>query len=158
MSLSCLRTVLHKKSIFKISKYHPYKVDQMMTSSKFVTTIYQEIFLQTNRTRYPRHFSFASELCCLCKGLSKSLKDILKILHQQSKEKFRTYINFGNDETQAQKSLISSQKSNRSDYKRYNGKQILKFEFVCTMNKGDCDARWSMSLFFCLHVWIIYLA
>ena len=59
-----------------------------------------------------------------------------------------TYINFGYDETQAQKSLIPTQKSNRFDYKRYKEKQILKFKFVCAINNGDCDSRWSMS--FCL--------
>ena len=62
--------------------------------------------------------------------------------------KSRTYINFGNDETQAQKSLIPMQKPNRFDYKRYKVKRILKFEFIFTINNGDCDARWSMS--FCL--------
>ena len=62
--------------------------------------------------------------------------------------KSRTYINFGNDETQAQKSLIPIQKPNRFDYKRYKVKRILKFEFIFTINNGDCDARWSMS--FCL--------
>ena len=62
--------------------------------------------------------------------------------------KSRTYINFGNDETQAQKSLIPIQKPNRFDYKHYKGRRILKFEFIFTINNGDCDARWSMS--FCL--------
>ena len=38
-SLSLLWIVLHKKIIFKISKYHPYKVDQLPTSSRFVATI-----------------------------------------------------------------------------------------------------------------------
>ena len=35
--------------------------------------------------------------------------------------KSRTYINFGNDETQAQKSLIPTQKPNHFDWKRYKG-------------------------------------
>ena len=46
------------------------------------------------------------------------------------------------------KSLIPTQKPNHVDYKRYKGKRILKFEFVCTINNGDCDTRWFMS--FCL--------
>ena len=57
-------------------------------------------------------------------------------------------MNFGNDGTQAQKCSIPTQKPNRFGYKRYKGKRILKFEFVCTINNGDCDARWSLS--FCL--------
>ena len=52
--LSCLWTVLYKKKI-NISKYHRYKVNQLMTSLRFVATIYYEIFLQTNWTRYIRH-------------------------------------------------------------------------------------------------------
>ena len=74
--------------------------------------------------------------------------DICKNLHQQIKNKSRTYLNFGNDETQAQKLLIRTRKPNRFDYKRYKGKKTLKFEFVCTINNGDCEARWSIS--FCL--------
>ena len=62
--------------------------------------------------------------------------------------KSSTYINYGNDETQTQKSLILTQKPNRFDLKRYKGKRIPKFEFVFTINNGDCDARWLMS--FCL--------
>ena len=46
------------------------------------------------------------------------------------------------------KSLIPTQKPNHVDYKRYKGKRILKFEFVCTINNGDCDTRWFIS--FCL--------
>ena len=67
-------------------------------------------------------------------------------MHWQSKKKSRTYINFGNAETQAQKSLIPTQKPNRVDYKRYKGKRILKFGFICTINNGDYDAKWSMSV------------
>ena len=104
-----------------------------MTSLRYVATMYYEIFLYTNWTRYIRHFSFVFELYCLCKGFSVILKDVFKNLHYQSKKKSRTYINFGNDETQAQKSLIPTQKPNRFDYKRYKGKRILKFEFVCTI-------------------------
>ena len=44
------------------------------------------------------------------------MKDIFKNLHWQSKKKSRTYISFGNDETQAQKSLIPTQKPNCFDY------------------------------------------
>ena len=57
-------------------------------------------------------------------------------------------MNYGSDETQAQKSLIPTQEPNRFDHKRYKGRQILKYEFVFTINKGDCDVRWSIS--FCL--------
>ena len=53
-----------------------------------------------------------------------------------------------NDETQTQKSLIRTQKANRFDHKRYKGRRNLKFDFVSTINNGDCDARWSM--LFCL--------
>ena len=68
----------------------------------------------------------------------------------------RTYINFGNDETHAQKSLIPTQKPNCFDQKHYKGRWTLKFEFVFTINNGDCDARCQCH-FVCLHVWIIYL-
>ena len=37
--------------------------------------------------------------------------------------------------------VISTQKPNRFAHKRYKGKWILKFEFVFTINNGDCDAR-----------------
>ena len=49
---------------------------------------------------------------------------------------------------QTQKSLIPRQKLNRFEHKHYKERRILKFEFVFTINNGDCDARWSMS--FCL--------
>ena len=105
-------------------------------------------FLYTNWTRYVWRFSFVFELCCLCKGFKVYLKRIFKNLHYENKKKSKTFIKFGNDETQAQKSLIPTQKANRFDHKRYKGRRILKFEFVFTVNNGDCDARWSMS--FCL--------
>ena len=130
-----------------MSKYYPQKLDQLVTSSRFIATYLKVIFLQTNWTRYIRRFSFVFELCCLCKRFSRYLKYIFKNLHQQSKNKSRIYINFG-DETQAQKSLIPTQKPNHFDHKRYKGRRILKFEFVFSINNGDCDARWSMS--FCL--------
>ena len=57
-------------------------------------------------------------------------------------------MNYGNDGTQTQKSLIPALKPNRLDHKRYKGKRILKLEFAFTINNGDCDARWSIS--FCL--------
>ena len=63
--------------------------------------------------------------------------------------KSRTYINFSNDETQARKSWIPTKNPNHFYHKRYKGRQILKFEFVVTINNRDCDARQSMSL--CLH-------
>ena len=69
-------------------------------------------------------------------------------MHEQSKKKLGTCINYGNNETQTQKSLIPTQKPNRFDHKRHKGRRILKFEFVFNINNGDCDARWSMS--FCL--------
>ena len=53
-----------------------------------------------------------------------------------------THINFGNDETQAQKSLTSTQKPNCFDHKRCKGRPILKIEIVFTINNGDCDTRW----------------
>ena len=67
-------------------------------------------------------------------------------MHWQSKKKSRTYINFGNDENQAQKSLIPTRKPDSFDYKRYKGKGILKFEFASAINNGNCGARWSMSI------------
>ena len=70
-------------------------------------------------------------------------------MHDQSKKKSRTYISFGDDKTQAQKSWIPTKNLNHFDHKRYKGRQILRFEFVFTINNGDCDARRSMS--FCLH-------
>ena len=70
-------------------------------------------------------------------------------MHDQSKKKSRTYISFGDDKTQAQKSWIPTKNLNHFDHKRYKGRQILRFEFVFTINNGDCDARLSMS--FCLH-------
>ena len=104
------------------------------------------MFLKTNW--YIRRFSFVFELCCLCKGFSRYLKYISKNLHYQSKKKTSTYIIYGNDETQAQKSLIPTQKPNRFDHKHYKRRRVLKSELVFTINNGDCDARWSMS--FCL--------
>ena len=83
---------------------------------------------------------------CLCKGFSIFLKDVFKNLHWQSKKKSRTYINFGNDENQAQKSLIPTRKPDSFDYKRYKGKGILKFEFASAINNGNCGVRWSMSI------------
>ena len=73
-----------------------------------------------------------------------SKRHLQKLALAKQKE-VRTYINFGNDEAQAQKSLIPTQKPNRFDYKRYKVKRVRKFEFVCTISNGDCDARWSMS-------------
>ena len=64
------------------------------------------------------------------KGFSIFLKDILNNLHKQDKKKPRAYINFDNDETKAQKSLILTQKPNRFAHKHYKGRWILKFEFV----------------------------
>ena len=69
-------------------------------------------------------------------------------MHKQSKKKSSTYINYANNETQTQKSVIPTQKHHRSYHKRYKEKRILKFEFVFTINNGNCDARWLMS--FCL--------
>ena len=153
MSLFCQWTALHKKNIFKIS---PYKVDQLMTSSRCCDNILRDILIDKLDQIY-QTFSFVFELCCLCKGFSIFLKDIFKNLHQQSKKKSRTYINFGNDETQAQKFLIPTQKPNRFDHKRCKGRRILKFKFVFTINNGECDVRFQCH-FVCLHVWIIYLA
>ena len=68
----------------------------------------------------------------------------LQKLALAKQKKPRTYIHFGNDKNQAQKSLIPTQKPNFFDYKHYKGKQILKFGFVCTRNNGDCGSRWSM--------------
>ena len=122
-----------------MSKYCSYKVDPLVTSSRFVATIIKRYFyrpigldmydvsvLSLNRDGY---------------DFSLYLKGKFKNLHQQSKKKSRLYINFSNDETQ-------TQKPNRFDHKRYKGRQILNFEFVFTVNNGECNARWSMS--FCL--------
>ena len=46
------------------------------------------------------------------------------------------------------KSLIPTWKPNRFDHKGCKGRRILKFEFVCTIMNGDCDARSSMSFYF----------
>ena len=46
-----------------------------------------------------------------------------------------------------QKSLIPTQKPTRLDHKHYKERQILKFEFVFTINNGDCDARWSIPFY-----------
>ena len=115
----------------------------------------KEIFWQTNWTRYIRRFSFVFELCWLCKGFPRYLKGMFKNWHQQSKKKSSTYINYGNEETQTQKSLIPTHRSliptqttDRFQHKCYKGRWILKLEFVFTINNGDCDARWSMSFCF----------
>ena len=57
-------------------------------------------------------------------------------------------MNYGNDDTQTQKSLIPTRKPNRIDHKGYKDRRILKFEFVFTISNGNCDARLSIS--FCL--------
>ena len=96
----------------------------------------KEIFLQTNWTRYIGRFSFVFELCCLCREFSRYLKDIFKNLHLQGKTKSGTCINYGNSETHT---LIPTQKPNPFGHKRYKGRRILKFEFVFTLNNGDCQ-------------------
>ena len=39
LNQSCLGIILHKKSIFKMSKYHPYKANKLLTYSRFIATI-----------------------------------------------------------------------------------------------------------------------
>ena len=122
-----------------MSKYCSYKVDPLVTSSRFVATIikryshrpigldiYDVSVLSLNRVGY---------------DFSLYLKGKFKNLHQQSKKKSRLYINFSDYETQ-------TRKPNRFNHKRYKGRRILNFEFVFTVNNGECNARWSMS--FCL--------
>ena len=58
-----------------------------MTSLRYVATMYYEIFLYTNWTRYIRHFNFVFELCCLCKGFSVIFKrHIQKLALPKQKE------------------------------------------------------------------------
>ena len=122
-----------------MSKYCSYKVDPLVTSSRFVATIikrysyrpigldiYDVSVLSLNRVGY---------------DFSLYLKGKFKNLHQQSKKKSRLYINFSDYETQ-------TRKPNRFNHKRYKGRRILNFEFVFTVNNRECNARWSMS--FCL--------
>ena len=136
-----------------MSKYHPYKVNKLLASSRFIATISERDILHTNWTRHIRCFSFVFEMCCL----TKNIKDIFKNLHQQSKNKSSTFINYGNDETKTQKSLIPKEKPKHFDHTSYKERRILKFRFVFAINNKDCNARWSIS--FCLStLWIIYLA
>ena len=107
--------------------------------------------LRNRATHYILRFSVVFELYCLQKRFFNISKRHLQNLQQQSKQKSGTCIRFGNDETQAQKYLISTQKPNDFDHKHYKGRRILKFEFVFTINNGNCDASQSRS--FCLPTW-----
>ena len=133
---------MHKTRIFKMSEYHPYKVDQLVILPYLLDILreIEEMFLQTNWIRYNGYFSIGIGLCCLCKGLSRYLKDIFKDLPQHCIKKSCTCMNYGNDETQTPKPLIPSRKPNHFDHKRYQRKRILKFGFVLILNNRNCAA------------------
>ena len=67
---------------FKNAKYNPHKVDHQVTSSRLATMISLKDILIDKLGQIFWTFEFCLfELCCLCKGFSRYLKDIFKDLH-----------------------------------------------------------------------------